>query len=267
MTSEYLADAIDRLYAVPSGAFTRERDNLVRSLKAVDKQAAARVKVLRRPPVSAWALNQVARSHPADLAALGEADAALTRSQRSGEGRESLAEAGRRRRQIIGRLLSEAVSVLVAAGHPDSPATRDRMAQTLAAIAVDEAGRAALVRGRLTQDLTPASLWEAPVPSGGAATPPAAQPDAATATEADPDVRHWAELTAEAEECQTRATALDATAGALERQADQADASAREAATAAAQARQAATAARAAAREAALEAEQARQALRHGLPG
>lgn len=263
MTSDDLADAIDRLYATPPDAFISERDQLVRSLKAVDKQAAAQVKALRRPPVSAWALNQVARSRPQDLAALGEADAALARAQRSGEGREALAEAGSRRRALIRTLLAEAVSVLAAGGHPDSPATRDRMAQTLAAIAVDEAGRQALLQGRLTQDLTPASLWEAPVPARswgapvpaeGPGIPPKAEPGEHTDGAAGPDDQMRAQLAAAAQELQARAEALDAEAGAMERRADRA-------ANAAERARQAATVARRAALEAATAADLARQAL------
>ncbi|MEA2589487.1 MAG: hypothetical protein QOH66_2414, partial [Actinomycetota bacterium] len=55
-------EALDRLYAAPPDRFTAERDALAKSLKTSDKAAAAAVKALRRPPVTAWALNQVARN-------------------------------------------------------------------------------------------------------------------------------------------------------------------------------------------------------------
>ncbi|HMC79045.1 MAG TPA: hypothetical protein VKO35_00670, partial [Acidimicrobiia bacterium] len=84
-------EALDRLYAAPPDRFTAERDALAKSLKATDKAAAAAVKALRRPPVTAWALNQVSRDHAADLSALFDADAELSRSQREGAGRDALA--------------------------------------------------------------------------------------------------------------------------------------------------------------------------------
>ena len=161
-------EALDRLYSAPPDRFTAERDALAKSLKATNKAAAAAVKALRRPPVTAWALNQVARDHAADLSALFDADAELSRSQREGAGRDALAEAARARREIIGRLVAAATRTLAAAGHPDSPANRDRIAQTLTAVAVDAEGRDALARGRLTGDLTPGSLWETGFPGEAA---------------------------------------------------------------------------------------------------
>src|SRR5438067_13217744 len=157
---EATEEGLDRLYAAPPDRFTAERDALARSLKATDKASAAAVKALRRPPVTAWALNQVARNHAADLSALFDADTELSRLQREGAGRAALAEAGRARREIIGRLVAAAARTLAEAGHPDSPANRDRIAQTLTAVAVDAEGRGALARGRLTGDLTPGSFWE-----------------------------------------------------------------------------------------------------------
>src|SRR2546422_9429110 len=122
--------ALDRLYAAPPDRFTAERDALAKSLKATDKAAAAAVKALRRPTVTAWALNQVARDHAADLSALFDADAELSRSQREGAGRDALAEAARARREIIGRLVAAATRTLAMAGPPGSPPHPDRIPQT-----------------------------------------------------------------------------------------------------------------------------------------
>src|SRR5256885_5982467 len=150
-------EALDRLYAAPPDRFTAERDALARSLKATDRAAAAAVKALRRPPVTAWALNQVARNQAADLSALFDADAALSRSQREGAGRDALAGAARARREIIGRLVGAATRTLAEAGHPDSPANRERIAQTLAPGAGDPQGRDAPARGPPPRDPHPAS--------------------------------------------------------------------------------------------------------------
>ena len=213
-------EAVDRLYAAPPDRFTAERDALAKNLKTTDKGAAAAVKSLRRPPVTAWALNQVARNQAADLSALFDADAELSRFQREGAGRDALAEAGRRRRELIGRLVAAAARTLTEAGHPDSPANRDRIAQTLAAVAVDDEGRDALARGRLTGDLTPGSLWEAglalePAGAGG-------RPDDAAA-----DAERRRDLKRKAEELGAEARRLGAEASRLEADAAKAEATAR----------------------------------------
>jgi hypothetical protein len=207
-------EALDRLYTAPPDRFTAERDALAKSLKTSDKAAASAVKALRRPPVTAWALNQVARNHAEDLSALFEADAELNRSQREGAGREALAEAGRARREIIGRLVAAATRTLAEAGHPDSPANRDRIARTLAAVAMDAEGRDALARGRLTGDLTPGSSWE----TGFAAEPGAgAEPDEAAAAGRRRDLqRRGEELAAEAKRLGSEASRLEADAAKAE---------------------------------------------------
>ena len=211
-------EALDRLYAAPPDRFTAERDALAKSLKTSDKAAAAAVKALRRPPVTAWALNQVARNHAADLSALFQADAQLSRSQREGGGREALAEAGRARREIIGRLVTAATRTLAEAGHPDSPANRERIARTLAAVAMDAEGRDALARGRLTGDLTPGSLWETgfgtePGPGGE----PDEAADAAAAAGRRRDLQRRADdLAAEARRLGSEASRLEADAAKVE---------------------------------------------------
>jgi hypothetical protein len=207
-------EALDRLYAAPPDRFTAERDALAKRLKTSDKAAAAAVKALRRPPVTAWALNQVARNHADDLSALFEADAELNRSQREGARREALAEAGRARREIIGRLVAAATRTLAEAGHPDSPANRDRIARTLAAVAMDAEGRDALARGRLTGDLTPGSSWET-----GFAAEPELGGEAGEAAEAERrhDLRRKADdLAAEAKRLGSEASRLEADAAKAE---------------------------------------------------
>jgi hypothetical protein len=208
-------EALDRLYAAPPDRFTAERDALAKGLKTSDKAAAAAVKALRRPPVTAWALNQVARNRAEDLSALFEADAQLNRSQREGAGREALAEAGRARREIIGRLVAAATRTLAEAGHPDSPANRDRIARTLAAVAMDAEGRDALARGRLTGDLTPGSLWE----TG------AGEPGEPAGADAEAERRHG--LRRKADDLAAEAKRLGSEASRLEADAAKAEATAR----------------------------------------
>lgn len=211
-------EALDRLYGAPPDRFTAERDALAKSLRATDKAAAGAVKALRRPTVTAWALNQVARDHAGDLSALFDADARLSRSQREGAGRDALAEAARARREIIGRLVAAATRALAEAGHPDSPANRDRIAQTLTAVAVDTEGRDALARGRLTADLTPGSLWETGFPAEG--SPGSAGlggPDLAAGAQRRRELQRKAEeLAAEAKRLGSEASRLEADAAKAE---------------------------------------------------
>ncbi|MGH3666099.1 MAG: hypothetical protein ACRDU8_08450 [Egibacteraceae bacterium] len=76
-------DPADALFDLPPGAFTAARDELVRRLRAEgDRQAAEQVRVLRRPTVAAWAVNQVARRAPERLRELLEAGDVVRRAQR-----------------------------------------------------------------------------------------------------------------------------------------------------------------------------------------
>lgn len=235
-----LEEALEQLYAVPPERFTAERDALVRSLKLTDKQAAKALQALRRPTASAWALNQVARSQPEDLAALFQADEALARAQREGAGRAVISEASQSRREAIRRLVNAALAKLEDQGHPESPANRDRIAQTLAAVAVDQAGREALARGRLSTDLTPGSLWEAgaaPPASEVVPDPAAGRPPDAQQAEEEAAAQRQRELRQQAEEASAEAQRLRAEADRLETEAVRAEAVAHAARSAADHAR------------------------------
>ena len=243
-----LAQALDDLYATAPDQFTAERDALVRRLRQTDREAAEAVKALRRPPVTAWALNQVARTRAEDLAALVDADRGLAQAQLEGAGRQALADAGRSRREIIGRLVEAAADTLAAAGHPDSPTTRDRLSQTLAAIAVDAGGRAALLRGRLTGDLTPESVWDAGAAAGPEGAVAAGGPpvtDEAAGAQRRQELRQKAdELAAVAKQLEAEAVRLDADAAKAEATARIARSVANEARRSAEEARRRADAAR-----------------------
>ncbi|MGH2717301.1 MAG: hypothetical protein ACRDJU_01825, partial [Actinomycetota bacterium] len=145
MPEDSLDDALDHLYSVSPESFIAERDALVKLLRATNKDAAATVKALRKPPVTAWALNRVARAHHDEVAALVDADAALAEAQRKGGRREAIAAATSTRRDIMRRLVDEAMATLEGGGHPASPGNRDRIAQTLASLAVDQEGRELLL--------------------------------------------------------------------------------------------------------------------------
>ena len=157
--------ALAALYQLPLEQFVATRDQLARRLRAAGDRATARqVAALRRPPVSAWAANQLASAAPHAVAELLEAGAALRQAQQDalagqpGAARQ-LRTATAHQRAAITRLSSRAETLLVRAGHAASDATLARLAATLQAAATgDEATRAALAQGRLPGDLDPAGF-------------------------------------------------------------------------------------------------------------
>ena len=261
-----LEAALDALYATPQDGFIAARDALVKQLRAGDagaKAAAAGVKALRKPSVTAWALNQVARTSAADLAALFDADAGLAHAQRAGSGPEALSQATRARREAVRRLVDAALGVLREGGHPDSPGNRDRIAQTLTAVATDEAGREALRRGRLAGDLEPASLWEAsPVGAGPPMAPAQGAGEESPPPPESPLRRQAADLQARAEVLAQAADEAGRAAAAAELQAQEAAAEAARLRQVADRAMDVAVASRQRAGEAATRAQEAAAAAR-----
>lgn len=120
-------DAVTELYQAPHAAFVTERKRLVGELKvAGDKEGAARLAGLPRPPVSAWAVNQL-WWHARD-----ELEAMLATAERLRAG--DLA-AGPAHRESIAKLRARAAAILADAGHGASEGTLRRVTTTLSAIA------------------------------------------------------------------------------------------------------------------------------------
>jgi hypothetical protein len=188
--------ALAALYQLPLEQFVATRDQLARRLRDAGDLATARhVADLRRPPVSAWAANQLAHAAPNAVAELLDAGAALRQAQQdalagqAGAARQ-LRTATAQLRAAITRLSARAETLLVRAGHAASDATLARLAATLQAAATgDAATRAALAQGRLPGDLDPAGfgldLMPAPAEPTAPANPvpdaPVARADRATA--------------------------------------------------------------------------------------
>jgi hypothetical protein len=153
---------LDRLYALPPGEFTRARDALARDLrKAGEREVADEVKALAKPSLSAWAVNQLARTEALQMRALMTAGERLRKAQADllgGGEPEELQAALRRQRDVVGALLGSAERILIEAGHPATEATLERVRGTLTAAAASEEEAALVARGRLSQDLEPAGF-------------------------------------------------------------------------------------------------------------
>lgn len=167
-------EELDQLYWLPLEEFTNARDRLAAELQERgDRDAAALVKKLRKPTVSAWALNQLVRNHRSEvqeLLSVGEDVRSAQRAAISGGGSEGIRELTGRRRRVIDRLLDRAEALLAQAGHGTSRPTLDKVGDTLVAATVDEDAAEAVRGGRLARELSAASGFEAlageiPVPA------------------------------------------------------------------------------------------------------
>jgi hypothetical protein len=163
-----LADtqAGDELFGLPPEEFVAARDELARRLRREgDAEAAKRVKALRRPPLSAWAVNQLARGRGPGLDALlaaGERLRAAHQAALAGEGAAELRAAARAEREAVAGLVKAAMALLGEAGHATTDATHDRVAATLHAAAANPEAAELVRHGRLTADLDPSGFGTAP---------------------------------------------------------------------------------------------------------
>jgi len=126
MTTKF-DDAVITLYQAPLDQFVAERKRFSSELKAAgDKAGATRLAGLGRPPISAWAVNQLfwqARETFDELFAAGE-------RLRAGDLAGTSAH-----REALAKLRTRAETLLGAAGHAATEATLRRITTDLAALA------------------------------------------------------------------------------------------------------------------------------------
>jgi hypothetical protein len=147
---------LDTLYALPLEQFTKARNDLTARLrKAHQADAAALVRALKKPTAAAWSANHLAREEPKQVAALLEAGARLRELQQqalAGKARaDDVTDAATIEREAVRTLLTSARRLL---GDRATQPLLDKLSRTLRAAAVEDAARALLQRGRLTEDLT-----------------------------------------------------------------------------------------------------------------
>jgi hypothetical protein len=212
------------LYGLPLEEFTKARDALAKEARqAGDKEAADEIKALRKPPVSAWAVNQLARRHPQELKALVKAGEGLRRAQRAavgGGGPDALRDATRAHRERLEELTSIARHDLGA-----ESATLQRVVQNLRTASVDKEASKALLAGSLTGDLEQSGFGQllSAVPVGGIRKPrakakpepkaerkPAAKPKPPPKPKPDPNAAKRARVQAQLERARERVRELEA---------------------------------------------------------
>jgi hypothetical protein len=138
---------LDRLYQLPLDEFTAARNDLA---KRAGSRAGA-VKTLTKPPIAAWAVNQLYWKDRKTYDALTEAADALRAAHTavlSGK-RGDLRFTGKEHEAAIEQALKRTLALLADGGHPVTDVTRHAVAQTLRALPADDPP------GRLSRALTP----------------------------------------------------------------------------------------------------------------
>ncbi len=126
MSADY-EQAVEALYRAPHESFVAERQRLAAEVKGTgDKAQAARIAKLGRPPLSAWAVNQLWWQARADFERLFET------AQQLRHGKHSASAA---HREALAKLNARAKQLLQASEHGTADATLRRINMTLAGLA------------------------------------------------------------------------------------------------------------------------------------
>ena len=162
-------EEIDRLYSLPLDEFTPARNALAKELGG---EEAGRVKALRKPTLSAWAVNQAVRAAPGLLEALlgagGELRQAHRQATRGTPGQ--LRAAAEAEREAVDAL---AAAARKAAGKRAGEPFMDRVHETLHAASLDPEARDLVASGRVVSDLRAVGLGDfGPEAGGGARAKP-----------------------------------------------------------------------------------------------
>jgi hypothetical protein len=145
-----VSDEVDDLYTLDPEEFVPARDAVVRRLRKTDRTAAAEVSRLRRPTVPAWALNVVAREHPAEVKAVLAAGERLRSAQEKalkGDATALRTATSERRDAIaaVTRLVAELLG-------ERAPSQAGAVSATLEAATVDTGVAEMLKAGRLERE-------------------------------------------------------------------------------------------------------------------
>lgn len=165
-------DAIaGELYLVPPAGFVAARDELVRrSHAAGDRELARELRSLRRPTLSAWLVNLLARHERAQLERL----LAVGRELRDAQTRLDTAQLRRlagQREHMIADLLDRGHRRAAEAGMQPSEGVLSEVEATLKAALVDLAASSTVLSGRLVRPMSHSGFGPMPSVAAAPATP------------------------------------------------------------------------------------------------
>lgn len=169
-------DAVVALHQAPFADFVAERKRLAAALKSAgNRDGAAQLGKLPRPPVSAWAVNQLWWKERQGFERL----IALAARVKAGE-----REASKAHREQLAQLREQAAQLLREAGNAAAEATLRRVTMTLSALAA-QGGFSPDPPGALSADRDPPGFEAlgggASVPARATAVPAPAKEETATA--------------------------------------------------------------------------------------
>ncbi len=147
MAPRRLETEIDHLYQLPLEEFTTARNSLARTAGA----DAADIRKLAKPPIAAWAVNQLYWKRRDVYDALIEAATAVRKTHKTilGGRHADLREPAKEHDQTLDAALKATLTILQEAGHPATDSTRQTVLTTLRALPTD------VTPGRLTETLQP----------------------------------------------------------------------------------------------------------------
>ena len=147
MTSRPIDTEIDRLYQLPPDEFTAARNALAKDAGA----EGAEVRRLAKPPIAAWAVNQIYWKRRDIYDALIAASTELRKLHKAilAGRRADIREAAKVHDEAIDAALKAALAILQEEGHPVTDATRQAILTTLRALPAEDPP------GRLTRTLQP----------------------------------------------------------------------------------------------------------------
>ena len=155
-----LEQVAGELYALAPAAFTAARDEQAGQARASgDADLAGAIKKLRRPTVSAWLVNLLAREDGGQVDELLELGQSLREAQRALDG-DRLRDLSTQRRRLVAALTQEAQRLAAQAGQAVSAQVEREVQDTLEAALTDEGMADAVRSGRLTRALSYAGLGE-----------------------------------------------------------------------------------------------------------
>jgi hypothetical protein len=154
-----LDDDVDALFRLPVPEFVGARKTLAARLKKDGRVTDAdRVKLLAKPSISAWAVNQLYWQHREAFDRLIATGQRFHKAQTSGKVAE-MRQALDARRETLSELSDLATTVLRNADHNPSPDTLRRVTTTLEAMSayasLSDSGSDRPTPGRLTADVDP----------------------------------------------------------------------------------------------------------------
>ena len=160
MTGMGLDEAVEELYGSPLPEFVARRNALVAQAKATGAAELARtIGALRKPTVSAWALNQLARHRPHHLDQVAELAEAMRAAQQSLDA-TAMKTLAPQRLQLLDEAAAWATSVARDAGVTLSAAAIREVRETVVAALASTEATAAVVSGQLTRALSYAGFGE-----------------------------------------------------------------------------------------------------------